>query len=100
VTLTARLIQQVLDEKVDADPTMCPDCKHPLAVYGDEEGCLLCRHDLARRLQKVLKRRATPTRRGGCKECGTRLDARTPGCNACDNRAAYRRLGKRYGVAA
>lgn len=98
--ITARLIQQVLDEKVDADPRFCPECKHPLAVYGDEDGCMLCRNNLAKPLAKVLKRRPTPTRRGGCKECGNRLDAVTPGCNACKNRAAYRRLGRRYGEAA
>jgi hypothetical protein len=96
----ARLIQEVLDEKVEADPTLCPKCAHPLAVYSDENGCMLCRDDRAKRLGKILRRRCNPTRRGGCKECGTRLDARTRGCNACKNRAAYRRLGRRYGAAA
>jgi hypothetical protein len=98
--LSARLIQQVLDERVEADPTLCPGCNQPLAVYGDEDGCMLCRNDLAAPLGTVLRRRTRATRRGGCKECGTRLDSRTTGCNACKNRAAYRRLGHRYGVQA
>jgi hypothetical protein len=87
----SRLITEVLDELVEADPRFCPECKHPLAVYGDDNGCLLCRHGVAKRLNKVLRRRPTPSRGGGCKGCGIRRDSRTPGCHTCTCRHLYRK---------